>query len=78
MAKARAIVVDADLHAMATSDATPRELQLAKTTIVRDLSLAQSSLDGIAAALESRSLQDLPRDEPVIAAKEIVSFGAAR
>jgi zinc protease len=76
VAQARTII-DADLHAMATSDATSRELQLAKTTIVRDLSLQESSLDGIAGDLESLSLRELPLDQATIFARAIVGMDAS-
>jgi zinc protease len=70
-------LVQRDLRAMATSTVTPAELRQAKTLLLRRIPLAASSLDGIAQGLLSRSVADLPLDEPVRAARLYLRLTAA-
>jgi len=62
VSKARALVAR-DLRAMQTTDVTPGELQQAKAILLRQLPLAEGSVDGVATALASRSTAGLPLDE---------------
>jgi zinc protease len=75
VAKARAIV-DRDLRDIGTKNVTPQELRLAKTTLVRDFSLAESNVDAVAAGYLARSLADLPLDEPVRQARILLALDA--
>jgi zinc protease len=68
VSKARALV-ERDLREMQTILVTPAELRQAQTLLIRQIPLSQSSTDGIAAELLGLSLEDLPLDEPVRAAK---------
>jgi len=68
VSKARAIIVR-DLKEMQTKPVTPHELEQAKAMLMREIPLSESSLGSIAGGLLSRSLNDLPLDEPTIAAK---------
>jgi zinc protease len=47
----------------------PNELLQAKILLLRDIPLSLSSVDSIAGGYLSRSLNDLPLDEPISAAK---------
>jgi zinc protease len=75
VAKARAIV-DRDLRDMGAKNVTPEELRLAKTTVVRDLSLAASNVGAVAGGYLARSLADLPLDEPVRQARIFLNMNA--
>ncbi len=68
VAKARAMIL-ADLADMRTSRVTAQELHQAKLMLLRDIPLAESSLDQIATGWLSRSELGLPLDEPVQAGK---------
>ncbi|HTG00427.1 MAG TPA: pitrilysin family protein [Nitrospirota bacterium] len=73
--KARDLVLK-NLRRMQTAPVTDEELRLAKTLLVRRVTLAEASIDGIAGALLSRSLEDLPLDEPVLAARQYLGISA--
>jgi zinc protease len=75
VSKARAIV-ERDLKQMQTKDVTPHELKQAKAMLMREIPLSESSLGSIADGLLSRSLNDLPLDEPTIAAKKYLKLTA--
>jgi zinc protease len=62
VSKAR-VLAERDLRAMQTTDVTPGELQQAKAILLRQLPLAESSEDGVAASLAGDSLEGLPLDE---------------
>jgi zinc protease len=68
VSKARAIV-EQDLRQMQTSLVSADELRQAQTILVRDIPLSESSTDDIAEKLLHYSLQGLPLDESVRAAK---------
>jgi zinc protease len=68
VAKARGIVVQ-DLLELQTSPVTPDELRQAKTILVRKIPLLESSTDGIAGMMIHYSLEDLPLNESLRAAK---------
>jgi zinc protease len=66
--KARAMIL-ADLKDMQSKKVTPQELHQAKVMLLRDIPLAESSVDQIASGWLSRSELGLPLDEPMRAAK---------
>ena len=68
VSKARAIV-EQDLWEMHKSPVTPDELRQAKTILVREIPLSESSTRGIAGKLLHYSLEGLPLDESLRAAK---------
>jgi zinc protease len=68
VSKARAIV-EQDLWEMHKSPVTPDELRQAKTILVREIPLSESSTRGIARKLLHYSLEGLPLDESLRAAK---------
>lgn len=75
--KARAIVVK-DLKQMQTEDVSAKELNQAKSTVLRDIQLSESSIGSIAGGLLSRSLNDLPLNEPTLAAKKYINLSAGQ
>ncbi len=75
VSKARAIV-ERDLKQMQTKVVTPHELRQAKAMLMREIPLSESSLGSIAGGLLSRSLNDLPLDEPTLAAKKYLKLTA--
>ena len=77
VSKARAIIVR-DLHAMQTAPVTPIELQRAKTLLVRQIPLSESSVRGIGAGLLALALSRLPLDEPMRAARHYLDVTAAQ
>jgi len=62
-------LVERNLREMQTAPLTPEELQLAKTLLVKQIQLSEASTDRIAEGLLSRSMEDLPLDEPLRAAR---------
>ena len=76
VSKVRAIIVN-DLKDMQTKDITPRELQQAKVLLLRELPLSESSVDRIAIGWLSRSMLELPLDEPLRAARRYVTLNAS-
>ncbi len=62
VSKARTLA-ERDLRAMQTTDVTPGELQQAKAILLRQLPLAESSEDDVAASLAADSIEQLPLDE---------------
>jgi zinc protease len=68
VAKARGIV-EQDLRDMQTSPVTPDELGQAKTILVREIPLSESSTHGIAGKLLHYSLEELPLDESIRSAR---------
>jgi zinc protease len=73
---ARAIV-ERDLLQMQMTAFTPRELRQAKAILLRDIPLSESSVDSVAAALISRTPEDLPLDEPILASRRHFRLTAA-
>ena len=67
-AKARELI-QRDLTAMQRDDVTPVELQQAKALLLRQIPLAESSQESIAAGFLGRAQIGLPLNEPEIAAK---------
>jgi zinc protease len=62
-------IVEQDLRNMQSSLVTHDELRQAKTILVRGIPLSESSTQGIAGKLLHYSLEDLPLDESMRAAK---------
>jgi zinc protease len=75
--KARAIV-ERDLREMQTRNVTKTELLRAKTLLIRKIPLAESSTGDIAERLLYYSLEDLPLDEPLRAARRYREITAAQ
>ena len=73
--KARSII-EHDLKKMQDSVITPHELEQAKAMLLREIPLSESSLSSIARGLLSRSVNDLPLDEPIIAANKYLKLSA--
>jgi zinc protease len=77
VARARTIVVR-DLHDLARTPPSPDELRQAKTQLMRDLDLSESSVDSIAGGLAARAVADLPLDEPTQRAHAILGLSGER
>ncbi len=77
VSKARVIIIR-DLKQMQNSLVTGHELEQAKAMQLRELPLCESSIGSIAGGLLSRALEDLPLDEPTIAAKKYLSLDAGQ
>jgi zinc protease len=75
VSKAQAMVVR-ELKSMSTAPVTPVELQKAKSLVLREIPLSESSVDRIARGLISRSIHDLPLDEPTRAARKYLALTA--
>jgi zinc protease len=69
-------VIERQLRRMQTSAVTPDELRQAKVLLLRQIPLAEASVDDIAGGLLSRAVRDLPLDEPVVAARRYVELTA--
>ena len=77
VAKARALI-ERDLREMQTTPVSASELRQAKTLLIRRIPLSQSSVDGIAQQLLDFSLEGLPLDEPVRAARRYLEMTGAQ
>jgi zinc protease len=75
VSKARAIVVN-NLNEISRKPVTAHELRQAKVLLLRDIPLSESSVERVASGWLSRSILDLPLDEPVRAAKIYVNLTA--
>ena len=75
VSKARAIIVR-DLKEMQTKPVSPDELRQAKTMLLREIPLSESSVGRIAGGLIYRSSMGLPLDEPSISARHYVKMTA--
>jgi len=75
VSKARAMVL-ADLKDMQTKKVSARELHQAKLMLLRDIPLAEASVDGIAGGWLARTTLGLPLDEPVRAGKIYAQLSA--
>lgn len=73
--KARALV-ERDLRDLQTTPVTPRELQQARTLLVRQIPLSEASVSAVGARLLELSVEDLPLDEPVRAARRYIEITA--
>ena len=77
VSKARGIIVR-DIKAMQTAPVAPSELQIAKALLLREIPLREASEDSIARGLLMRSVDELPLDEPTIAARHYAETTAAQ
>jgi zinc protease len=75
VSKARAMILS-DLKDIQTKKVTARELHQAKVMLLRDIPLAESSVDHIANGWLSRSILGLPLDEPVRAGRIYIKLTA--
>jgi len=75
VSKARAMI-QADLKDMQTKKVSEHELHQAKLMLLRDVPLAEASVDSIASGWLSRSGLGLPLDEPVRAGKIYIQLDA--
>jgi zinc protease len=71
--RARAIV-ERDLREMQTSMVPEERLNLAKVELLQQIPLSESSVGSIAEGLISRTTNELPLDEPVLAARMYVKL----
>ncbi len=69
-----AAIVRRDLRQMGRKDVPPAELRQAKAILLRRITLAESSVDRIAAGILDRLTNGLPVDEPVRAAKKYLKL----
>lgn len=67
-------IVTRDLKDMQTAPASEHELEQAKALLLREIPLAESSLDSIAAGMLARSNLGLPLDEPIQAAHRYIAL----
>jgi zinc protease len=77
VAKARALI-QRDLEQMRTQDVSDGELNQAKSLLLRQIPLGQSSEESVADGLVARAEMGLPLDEPYRAAKTYVELDAVR
>ena len=77
VSKARAIV-RRDLKEMQRKEVGAAELRRAKSLLIRQVPLSESSTDGVAGQLLDLALKDLPLDEPVRAAANYRKTSAQR
>jgi zinc protease len=75
VARARAII-ESNLQAMQRQAISPGELQQAKALLLREIPLAESSIDDIAQGLIYRATHELPLDEPTRAARHYMRLTA--
>jgi zinc protease len=75
VSKARAMVVS-DLKDMRNKPVTSCELRQAKVLLLREIPLSESSVERVAKGWLSRSVLDLPLDEPVRAAHRYIKLSA--
>jgi zinc protease len=75
VAKARNIVEE-NLKKMQATPVTPSELRQAKTLLLQDIPLSQSSTEGIAQMFLGLSIEGLSLDEPIRAAKRYLEATA--
>jgi zinc protease len=75
--KAR-VIVEKDLREMQAERVTSNELRRAKILLLRQIMLSEESMDDIAMSLLSRSVRDLPLDEPRRAARHYRQINAVQ
>jgi len=75
VSKARALI-ERDLRQMRTDLVSAEELHQAKALLLRQIPLAESSEESVAAGMLARAQIGLPLDEPINAAKKYVSLSA--
>jgi zinc protease len=70
-------IVERNLHLLQTKRVSADELRRAKMVLVRQILLAEGSVDGIGGGLLQLALRDLPIDEPARAARKYLRVSAA-
>jgi len=70
-------IVERDLKQMQMTPVTPQELRQAKAMLLREIPLSEASVGRIAAGLISRTTEELPLDEPTLAARRYLRLSAA-
>ncbi len=75
VSKARGIVAR-NLVKMTSQPVSPDELVQAQAMLLKEITLSESSVDSIARGLISRTILDLPLDEPTIAGQHYVALTA--
>ena len=75
VSKARTLV-EQELTAMRTTNVTDAELQQAKALLLRQITLSESSEDGVAGGFVARALMGLPLDESHRAAEKYYAMTA--
>jgi zinc protease len=73
VSKARAII-EHDLRKMQDEPVSPDELRKAKALLLREIPLAEASTESIALGLIYRAANELPLDEPVLAARKYMKL----
>ena len=71
-------LVKRDITAMQKRPVSALELRQAKTLLIRQITLSRSSVDEIAGGLLALSLEDLPLDEPLRAARHYLDTSASQ
>ena len=69
-------IVERNLVKMVDQPVKPDELRQAQSMLLKEITLAESSLGSIAQGLVSRTILDLPLDEPHIAAQQYITLTA--
>ncbi len=77
VSKAREII-EKDLKQMQSEPITNHELIQAKAMVLREIPLSESSIGSIAGGLLSRAANDLPLDEPTVAAHKYLKITAGQ
>ena len=73
--KARSIVIH-NLRRMQITPVTSEELKQARSLLIRQITISESSIDSIAETLLDLSLEELPLDEPTRAARRYLDITA--
>ncbi|MBV8845815.1 MAG: insulinase family protein [Bryobacterales bacterium] len=69
-------IVEGNLKQMQTSPVSPEELRQAQAMLLREIPLSESSVTRIAHGFIDRTTEDLPLDEPTVAAKRYLRLTA--
>jgi len=69
-------IVEHNLVKMVDQPVDPGDLRQAQAMLLKEITLAESSLESIAQGLVSRAILDLPLDEPHIAAQQYITLTA--
>jgi zinc protease len=69
-------IVERNLKGMQAMEVAPKDLQLAKALLLREIPLKESSIEAIAQGLLHRATHDLPLDEPTLSAHRYVKLTA--
>ncbi len=73
VSKARAMI-ERDLREMQDQAVSPDELDRAKTLLLRQIPLSEASVGSIAEGMLGRAVEDLPLDEPLLAARAYLAI----